>query len=62
MKLNRTVLLPIRWPSRQEAGGERPRTHTKGTEATDDLGPSLIDQLEDHTPAADEQLEGGEEG
>jgi hypothetical protein len=33
----------------------------EGTEATDEPGPSLIDQLEDHTPAADEQLEGGEE-
>lgn len=33
----------------------------EGTEADDDPGPSLIDQLEDHTPAADEQLEGGEE-
>jgi len=32
-----------------------------GTEADDEPGPSLIDQLEDHTPAADEQLEGGEE-
>ena len=31
------------------------------TEADDEPGPSLIDQLEDHTPAADEQLEGGEE-
>jgi hypothetical protein len=33
----------------------------EGTEADDERGPSLIDQLEDHTPAADEQLEGGEE-
>ena len=33
----------------------------EGTEADDEPGPSLIDQLEDHTPAADEQLEGGEE-
>ncbi|HEX6566300.1 MAG TPA: hypothetical protein VF020_18560 [Chthoniobacterales bacterium] len=33
----------------------------EGTEAVDEPGPSLIDQLEDHTPAADEQLEGGEE-
>jgi len=33
----------------------------EGTEANDEPGPSLIDQLEDHTPAADEQLEGGEE-
>ena len=33
-----------------------------GTEADDEPGPSLIDQLEDHTPANDEQLEGGEEG
>lgn len=34
----------------------------EGTEADDESGPSLIDQLEDHTPANDEQLEGGEEG
>jgi hypothetical protein len=33
----------------------------QGTEADDEPGPSLIDQLEDRTPAADEQLEGGEE-
>jgi hypothetical protein len=33
----------------------------EGTEAGDEAGPSLIDQLEDHTPATDEQLEGGEE-
>lgn len=26
----------------------------EGTEADDEPGPSLIDQLEDHTPAADE--------
>ena len=34
----------------------------EGTESDDEPGPSLIDQLEDHTPANDEQLEGGEEG
>ena len=33
----------------------------EGTETDDEPGPSLIDQLEDHTPATDEQLEGGEE-
>ena len=32
------------------------------TEADSEAGPSQIDQLEDHTPANDEQLEGGEEG
>jgi hypothetical protein len=42
--------------------GRKAKNPYEGTEATDDLGPSLIDQLEDHTPAADEQLEGGEEG
>jgi hypothetical protein len=31
----------------------------EGTEANDEPGPSLADQLEDHTPANDEQL--GEE-
>jgi hypothetical protein len=34
----------------------------EGTEADDDPGPSLRDVIEDHTPAADEQLEGEEEG
>jgi hypothetical protein len=33
----------------------------EGTEANDDPGPSLADQLEDHTPANDEELEGGDE-
>jgi hypothetical protein len=32
-----------------------------GTEANDDPGPSLVEQLEDRTPATDQQLEGGEE-
>jgi hypothetical protein len=34
----------------------------EGTEANDGPGPSLIDQIEDHTPANDEQLESGGEG
>jgi len=34
----------------------------EGTEADDDPGPSLRDVIEDHTPATDERLEGGEEG
>jgi hypothetical protein len=33
----------------------------EGTEADDDPGPSIADEMEEHTPAADEQLEGGEE-
>jgi hypothetical protein len=44
--------------------GSRGRKATnpyEGTEADDDPGPSLIDQLEDQTPANDELLEGGEE-
>lgn len=47
-----------------EPPGSRGRKATnpyQGTEADDDPGPSLIDQLEDHTPANDELLEGGEE-
>jgi hypothetical protein len=34
----------------------------EGTEADDDPGLFLRDLIEDRTPAADEQLEGGEEG
>jgi hypothetical protein len=34
----------------------------EGAEADDDPGPSLRDVIEDHTPATDELLEGGEEG
>jgi hypothetical protein len=48
-----------------EPPGSRGRKATnpyEGTEADDDPGPSLIDQLEDHTLANDELLEGGEEG
>lgn len=41
--------------------GRKAKNPYEGTEADDRLGPSLIDELEDHTPAADEQLEGGEE-
>ena len=41
--------------------GKKAYNPYEGTEADDEPGPSLIDQLEDHTPAADEQLEGGEE-
>ena len=41
--------------------GRKAKNPYEGTEANDDPGPSLIDQLEDHTPANDEQLEGEEE-
>ena len=41
--------------------GKKAYNPYEGTAADDEPGPSLIDQLEDHTPAADEQLEGGEE-
>ena len=41
--------------------GRKATNPYEGTEANDDPGPSLTEQLEDHTPAADEQLEGGEE-
>jgi hypothetical protein len=47
-----------------EPPGSRGRKATnphEGTEADDDPGPSLIDQMEDHTPANDELLQGGEE-
>jgi hypothetical protein len=30
-------------------------------EADDEPGPSIAEEIEEHTPAADEQLEGGEE-
>ena len=42
--------------------GRKARNPYEGTEAVDDAGPSLAEQIEDDTPAADEQLEGGEEG
>lgn len=41
--------------------GRKARNPYEDTEADDDPGRSLIDQIEDRTPAADEQLEGGEE-
>jgi hypothetical protein len=41
--------------------GRKAANPYEGTEANDEPGSSLIDELEDHTPAADEQLEGGEE-
>jgi hypothetical protein len=34
----------------------------EGTEEDDDPGPSLIDELEDHTPPTDAELGGGEQG
>jgi hypothetical protein len=53
----------IRDPLAEPPGsqGRKALNPYEGTEADDDPGPSLIDELEDHTPAADEQLEGGEE-
>ena len=53
----------IRDPLAEPPGsrGRKAPNPYEGTEANDEPGPSLIDQLEDHTPATDEQLEGGEE-
>ena len=50
-------------PLAEPAGsrGRKAKNPYEGTEADDDPGPSIIDQLEDHTPANDELLEGGEE-
>jgi hypothetical protein len=42
--------------------GRKASNPYEGTEAVDEPGPSLAEQIEDDTPAADEQLEGGEEG
>ena len=44
------------------SGGRKARNPYEGTEADDNPGPSLSDLMEDHTPAADEQLEDEEEG
>ncbi len=41
--------------------GHKAKNPYEDTEAIDDPGPSLAEQLEDNTPANDEQLEGGEE-
>jgi hypothetical protein len=41
--------------------GRKAKNPYEGTEADDNSRPSLIDRLEDHTPANDERLEGGEE-
>jgi hypothetical protein len=41
--------------------GRKARNPYEGTEANDDPGPSLTDQLEDNTPANDETLGIGEE-
>ena len=37
--------------------GHKAKNPYEGTEANDDPGPSLTEQLEDNTPANDEQLE-----
>jgi hypothetical protein len=41
--------------------GRKAQNPYEGTEANDDPGPSLADQLEDYTPANDETLGTGEE-
>jgi hypothetical protein len=41
--------------------GHKARNPYEGTEADDTPGPSWAEQMEDDTPAADEELEGGEE-
>jgi len=41
--------------------GRKARNPYEETEADDDPGPSLRDVMEDHTPAADEELEDEEE-
>jgi hypothetical protein len=42
--------------------GRKTRNPYEDTEADDNPGPSLADQIEDHTPATDEDLHGGDEG
>jgi len=42
--------------------GRKARNPYEDTEADDNPGPSLTDQIEDHTPATDEELHGGDEG
>ncbi|HXM25186.1 MAG TPA: hypothetical protein VN957_04120 [Chthoniobacterales bacterium] len=41
--------------------GHKAKNPYEGVEANDYPGPTLAEQLEDNTPANDEQLEGGEE-
>jgi hypothetical protein len=41
--------------------GRKARNPYEGTEPGDEPGPSLGDLMEDHTPATDEQLQGGPE-
>jgi hypothetical protein len=42
--------------------GRKAKNPYEDTEAQDEPGPSLADQIEDRTPATDEELHGGEEG
>jgi hypothetical protein len=41
--------------------GRKARNPYEDTEADDNPGPSLADQIEDLTPATDEELHGGDE-
>jgi hypothetical protein len=42
--------------------GRKAKNPYEDTEADDNPGPSLADQIEDRTTATDEELHGGEEG
>ena len=42
--------------------GSKAKNPYEDTEADDNPSPSLADQIEDRTPATDEELHGGEEG
>ena len=50
---------PLADPPRSR--GHKAKNPYEGVEANDYPGPTLAEQLEDNTPANDEQLEGGEE-
>jgi hypothetical protein len=54
---------PIKDPLAEPPGsrGRKAINPYEETEPDDNPGPSLADEMEEHTPAADEQLEGGEE-
>jgi hypothetical protein len=60
---NEETIGSIKDPLAEPAGsrGRKAINPYEGTEANDDPGPSIADEIEEHTPAADEQLEGGEE-
>ncbi|MBV8224525.1 MAG: hypothetical protein JO232_04970 [Verrucomicrobia bacterium] len=61
MTKRRSARSKIRWRNRPVHAAGQAVNPYEGTEADDEPGPSIADEIEEHTPAADEQLEGGEE-